>query len=299
MKAAKFSERSRNDLLADKELRAKIAEIRGGATALETIIEQASDYRKRMLKRSLVGRHDPAGLTNNAKHLEALRGDLKIEKERLAFAEGELKALEMTPAREKERAANQEQLASVESARLAKDAAIQKTLDELRGLLAGRAELSAQMDGIGAALGIDTDFDDARFCGLLAAIPDDVLKESLRWSAWFNGKPLNAQTYVVRARALHLPETLAHPGIYHTLDLVELSDGESTPLVKSGQIVTLAAFEVASEDAEARGITVADLWAYDDHETVRADYEEKLDTAYTRSGHQRPKARAVAASQIY
>jgi hypothetical protein len=54
MKAAKFSERSRNDLLADKELRAKIAEIRGGATALETIIEQASDYRKRMLKRSLV-----------------------------------------------------------------------------------------------------------------------------------------------------------------------------------------------------------------------------------------------------
>jgi len=292
------SARSQRSLLRQHELQVELAKHESHAAAHRRKISELESSKKTILGLLSKGKGgNAAGLDEG---LRATNHALTDTGDKLAYSEGEIarlaaeiKALDLTPEQAKKRALQQDQLSSLAAERLAKDREVESAADALRRILQERAQLTAKIascaDALEITLGADG-LDTVRAEQLVSALPEQFAAESERWAAALHGTREGLQTYVVRAQVLVIPETLAHHGVYHRGEKIDLPEREARELLgerpaatleapwrrAAPQLVTPEAYAEAQARAEQTGISVEDAWAYenlDREKQARAAHE--------------------------
>jgi hypothetical protein len=98
-----------------------------------------------------------------------------------------------------------------------------------------RVELTAKMGKATEALELTIPRDDldTRLEKLSASLPEDLFGASERWHGWFLGNQHGTKPYIVIDEHLLRPETLAHNGLYHSGDTIQLTEEEAAELLRA------------------------------------------------------------------
>lgn len=225
-----WTPRSQKSLLRQAELEREREEMLLQIEAFKRTIAEAEVDRARLAKSALKG----AGYA--AAHLERCVEDLRNKRESLAAREEVLRGVEEeiaactpTPERAAARRRGQDQFAVAAEERLALDEKIDAQIAQLRELLSERQEITGRMTVLAQELEIERGLDQERFDALAAALPAHIAGQSQVWTNRMLGRwkpPVEA----VARETVTLPETLAHPEIYHLGEKVGLTEEEFSEL---------------------------------------------------------------------
>jgi hypothetical protein len=205
-----------------------------------------------------------------------VHGVIKACEEERSRTEEAVKKLDPSPVEVQARLIRQRNLAALAEGRQEQDEKVDRLLKELRQVLDDRAQLTAEMSSAAEALelAIPKDDLDTRLEKLSASLPADLLAASERWHCWFLGKPNGTRPYRICDEHLVVPETLAHNGLYHFGDTIQLTEGEAQLLSRADRpapkrramwtyappsVMTVEAFAAAVRTAKEKGVSVQDI----------------------------------------
>jgi hypothetical protein len=197
-------------------------------------------------------------LSRNLAQLEDRKAQLAAYKKHSASLQSKIDALaHPAPLQVAEREQEQSRLADLARKHLENDRLADAALQDLRQLLEKRAGLTASMvltaSAVELTIGEDA-LDEGRFKSLLDLLPAELAATSERWVDWILGTEGNKQCYVVRAKTLVLPETVASNHLYRTGDRIDLTEEQTRKLLSDSPrnaraIITLEAAEAEAEKA--------------------------------------------------
>lgn len=279
----KFSARSQESVLREKELRGDLdyleSVIRGHEKNIAKLEEEKSRTTKGLssLKSSIP-----------ALSLNALVRELVIQREVLASHQAERTRLlaeieELKPGASQlqARTEQQELLTNLVSERLEKDRQADKLLATLRGVLQERAKLTGRIGEACSAIEFAADLDKSRFEELLGSLPVDLAGAGESWANRFFGRQNDAKQYVVRDEWLVIQESLANHGCYRFGETIELTEEQARELLRVDRpaprpaepwrcapqsVMTVEAFEAVTASAEKEGVPAFDVINYENWE---------------------------------
>ena len=198
--------------------------------------------------------------------------------------QAELDELIPSPEQAQAREKQQNQFAQLSAVRLEQDRAAYEMIEELRGILEKRGELSAKMNELAQSLDMAVScsaLDSYRFNAVLDALPGNRFSGSEAWKNWFLGQSDGLTEYIVIDDKLTIQETLVDSGFRVFGDRIKLREEEARellrgdrpmphktsggPLSKSPGIMSVDDFEALSRKAQEDGISIkiALMWAED------------------------------------
>jgi len=295
---AAYSTRSRASLVREAQLWVEIRRIEGMKAAEERTLARLEADATRLQDTDI----STAGSSIIHENLIQKRIEIGAHRETLKGYEEAARAreqavLQLTPstAELEARAECQRKVQTIARARSQTDLKIDAAVTQLRQLLKGReqqtADLTEAVKPLELALPSDG-LDSVRFDALLASLPEDVGALSERWVGHFLGKPKGGKPYIVRAEHLAVAETLAHNGIYGFGEVICLADDEAQELLADDyaaptsrapwrrlwpRIMTLEAFERVKAAAEQKKLAPIEIVFGEDLTQDRADHRFWLD----------------------
>jgi len=279
---APYSPRSQRSVLEEDRLQGNLGKIDDLIQHTERKIAELEKDKARTLKRIPTGKVDQVFLSRTLADLEDNRRKLAAYKEERASAEKVIAQLAPTSGALAARAKEQQRLAQLAAERLEKDRQVNDLVGSLRQALQERTILTATMKESIATLDFAADdglLDAQRFDELVVSLPEDLLARSEDQNGWFLGKQKNVKPYIVRARRLVIPETLANHGVYRLGDRIELPEKEVRELMREDRraptrnapwrrahpsIMTVEAWDTATTSAAEHGITVLEILLWED-----------------------------------
>jgi len=286
--AKQWSVRSQRSYLEEHRLRQELANCESGIAASERKVKELEKQKAACLNRTFADSpgYSIANLPSTVAALEDEKRCLSAFEEHRASLLSQIHDhVEVTPSEEEARTAQQERFAAMAAERLERDRKIDSAVAALSGMLQERAKLSARMAEACSAIELDfNDYVSERFDSLLASPPDGLAEASEAWTARQFGERGRAKPYIVRDDCLLVPETLAHSGVYRFGETILLTDAEAAELLRVNRpdgtvwepwrrmppsISTIEAHEAASAEAEKRGISVKQVYFWEDYERDR------------------------------
>lgn len=288
-----WSARSQPSYLEEQRLRKQLSNCGSGIAASERKVKELERVKEKQLNRKFGQQEDFSiqGLSLTVEELEGERRCLSAFQEHRASLEAQIAELvNLDPARLEARTEQQSRFVAMATERLALDRKIDGAVAALRAMLQERAKLTGRMAE--ACSPIELDFNDSetgRFEALAAALPDSLAEGSETWTARQLGQSRRTKPYIVRDDCLVVPETLAHSGVYFFGETIPLTDAEAAELLRvdrpdatvwepwrriTPSVSTLEAHEAATAEAEKRGISVKQVYFWEDYERDRATREQ-------------------------
>lgn len=270
-----YSRRSQRSMIQETILKKQLNKIAATIRRFEEKIPGLEESKAFLTNRVVV--HDEhtmqPRLDEKLMEIANVHGVIKSCEEERERTEQAIRKLDPGSVEVQARLAQQGKLAELVEKRLDKDRKIDELLAELRQVLHERADSTAEMANPATALELTmpkTDLD-TRLEKLAASLPEDVFTASEKSHLWFLGKQKATKAYIVVDEHLLRPETLAHNGIFHFGDIIQLIDEEARELLRRDRpatkrrqvwtyappsVMSLQAFEAMTKEAQQKGIPV-------------------------------------------
>lgn len=233
-----FSARSQRSLVEQLELTAALERCEAMARITKEHLRQDERLVEFQTNIVVTGIGTPdCHLPDQLARTENRRKQLQAFEDHGAALQSKITSLrELIEAQTAERRERQFRLARLANLRLKIVREIDARLEGLRSLLGEYSELTCDMrqeaDGIQLTCPDDY-FDEARFVALKAVLPADLAKRSGEWVHWFFGAPPEGTGWVVNAKIVTLPETLAAANVFVKGQRIVLTEDKVKSLGKA------------------------------------------------------------------
>lgn len=273
-----YSARSQRSVILESNLRKEIRKVTGTIGRFQRKLPELEASKASITKMVVVEDQSNMQPQLDATLLEIANthGVIKACEEEKSRTEEAVRKLDPDPVEIQARLIRQRELAALAERRQQQDRKVDVLLKELREALEERAYVTAEMSSAAENLELTIPKDDLemRLEKLSASLPADLLTASERWHCWFLGKQDGRKPYRVCEEHLLVPETLAHNGLYHFGDTIQLTEEEARVLSRADRpaskrrqmwtcappsVMTVEAFAAAVRTAKEKGVSVQDI----------------------------------------